>query len=795
MSTSTRSNSSSQPILVPQQHPASNDDEELRASLESIEILNEFSKFTRRKCSVRNTTCNNSGRPSTVVGTGSVSSASSSVTTTSGQQTQYNNEKKVISNSQEMLDPSSFMSYSSMSNSGTELESSTLSLSDLEGVEHVTVQEYSSSPTTGFMEDFLCSSTNGNYEFKNSCQCCGVWDSPVELRKESDTSQLGEYWWKEELFEMDVSLSTNLLISRMSSEELPPSPYLSSPGLSVPSLSPTNSSNLSPCLLTPSSPNLSTVPVNEHEHCLEAFYLNRLSNAIKVKLDSKPLGPEVVAFVLSNLLLENIIHSRLGEMKSTLVHIAARHNRVDILDWLKNSCCDEGCVHNNESTGTVEHSESCKQRSWALWTCPDVNGVTPLCYACSGCSSGSSHDSCVFLLMQLQQQDENNSFIHQLDRFGNGALVSAFKKKDFALCDLLMLFGASVEGNHGPFAESLLHSAVKEFEISKVEYIAKHAPKLLLKKNQREDTPLFCFLKDYRSTQARSATITSGDYHKQGLSPVRNMVNKTAPKEQRSMFINQLLIGGCEMFGKELFEKALIAKNQHGRNILSDAVVFGDNTAIKAILQYLTLLFDNESLEVKKLVENIAFARDRNGKNILHLTVEFATKRMNKFNREDCQSWLESLCFLLTWLEDFMTQYKKSPPECERLFCEKDLTGVTAYEYIEQFEMESIEDKRWRNAVEMMKTFEFKLIAYRNMQETRANLIASIDTQQIKKSKGLLSFFSVSHMSTSASDEQLLPRASSERLNSSTSPSTPTTPTKSFSTIMRKISSKSLVNK
>ncbi|KAG2389632.1 hypothetical protein C9374_014192 [Naegleria lovaniensis] len=152
-------------------------------------------------------------------------------------------------------------------------------------------------------------------------------------------------------------------------------------------------------------------------------------------------------------------------------------------------------------------------------------------------------------------------------------------------------------------------------------------------------------------------------------------------------------------------------------------------------------------------------------------------KRMNKFNREDYQSWLESFCFILTWLEDFTLSFRNcqksmslmNPPECDKLFHEKDFQGKSAIEYIE-FEISSnLEcDKRWLNALDLLKCFECKYVAARTMESihgitTHANVITTP-----KHKKGILSALFIS---SQLSDEHVHPKSMSSSRSSSRSSS------------------------
>ena len=689
-------------------------------------------------------------------------------------------------------------------------------------------------------------------------------------------------WWKFEIFHIHQSLSpavTNQTPGTTNSSSSIEDDNLNSPNLFTPSCSSPPISS-SPLFMSPSprggnsqssSPTIpSFMQVNENEHFLEALYLNRMSNAIQRKQkkltlslrrsnssttmnrefthheeeyssNDDSIGPQIVTFVLSELKLDELVHSKLASTRTLLMHLAARHNRLDILEFLKSCCCDEKCERqsclqstcnsyspqspqvmisdsNHESNSIqnqhshIQHSSSCLSRRIALWTSTDSNGCTPLFYACQGCSTCHAHDCCVFLLVQLQSlmQHANNLHngsivIHQADRFGNLPIAMAFKKRDWKMCDLLQLFGASLDANHGSFGESLLHTSVRDLDFSRVEYLSRHCQKSILKKNQKDENSLFACLKDYRVAQACSASSLA-EYHKQAFSPFRTLVNKSAPKEIRCQFIQQLLENGNELFGRETFEKALVMKNQHGRNFFSEAVAFGDVLAIKTILNYFTLQYlvnvssrhyEKSRENHRKLLDSLIFSKDRQGKNILHLSLEFAMKRMNKFNREDYQSWLESLCFILTWLEDFTLSFRNCqmsswtnmtcPPECDKLFHEKDCNGKSPMEYID-FEISSnLEcDKRWVNALDLLKCFEHKYVAARTLESihgitTHANVIMTP-----KHKKGILSSLFISSQMSEEDTVQPRKLSASSRSNSgsltlgSTNSSLTTNSTSSF---------------
>ena len=416
---------------------------------------------------------------------------------------------------------------------------------------------------------------------------------------------------------------------------------------------------------------------------------------------------------------------------SSLVHIAAKHNRVEILEWLKSCCCDQECNIENDS-----HSAMCISRQITLWNLKDYNGSTPLFCACQGCPTSTANEAGVFLMSQMQTLDPLSKYIHQTDNYGNSPLSLCMRKRDWKMCDLLILFGASIDGNTGAFGESLLHTSMRDLDMLRVEFIAKRAPKALLKKNQKEENALFSLVKDFRCNvnAGRSFILGSSDFstmstniaqtnctspespsptspYSETKSALRSAVNRAFPKEQRINFIRMILESGSSVFGREVFEKALSLKNQHGRNFLLESVACGDHIATKEIvnsLSILSLVAEECCSDPRKLMESIVFTNDRNSKNILHLSIEFATKRMNQHNREDYQTWLDSFYFLLSWLDENLAYGALFNRECTGLLSGKDSNGLFPHQYLEKEVSNNQSDIRWKNVLEIMKSYESK---------------------------------------------------------------------------------------
>ncbi|KAF0973400.1 hypothetical protein FDP41_008104 [Naegleria fowleri] len=334
-------------------------------------------------------------------------------------------------------------------------------------------------------------------------------------------------------------------------------------------------------------------------------------------------GPQVVEYVTNQLIFPQCLNC-------SLVHLAARYNKVDILHWLQSCCCDEKCSHHhlnnsnslsllsslqnssqeeshlNDARCQSQHSKECLLRQEHLWSLHDLNNATPLFYACLGsktsdlsnvnCSDHSlnaldpaqtnqnssglqnmdmaiaDHESVVFLLSQPIVKEKQLNY--HLDSHGNQPIVIALRKRDYALCDLLILFGATLNVTVGlgiGISESLLHFAMRERDLKLVRYIGSQSQKTILKRNQRDENALFACLRDFRSNQHNSS----------------GRVNSNL--SMHAEFFKEILQQGPSIFGNEHFHKALLLKNSFGRNLLHEAIVLNDLECMKALCHYLVL--------------------------------------------------------------------------------------------------------------------------------------------------------------------------------------------------------------
>ncbi|KAG2379147.1 hypothetical protein C9374_007785 [Naegleria lovaniensis] len=326
-------------------------------------------------------------------------------------------------------------------------------------------------------------------------------------------------------------------------------------------------------------------------------------------------GPQVVEYVTNHLTFPQCHNC-------SLVHLAARYNKVDILNLLQSCCCDQTCSSPNTSNSLLSsfqnssqesfdaanhhhhHSKECLHRQEHLWSLHDSNNSTPLFYAClasktselsnvspsvepsfmdpaqSNYSPGmynadvanADHECVVFLLSQQAVKEKQLNY--HLDSHGNLPIVIALRRKDYVLSDLLILFGAKLSVTVGlgiGVSESLLHFAMRERDLKLVRYIGTQCQKTILKRNQRDENALFACLRDFRSNQHNSS----------------GRVNSNL--SMHAEFLKQVLTSGPSIFGNDNFHKALLTKNSFGRNLLHESIVLNDLECMKAICHYLVV--------------------------------------------------------------------------------------------------------------------------------------------------------------------------------------------------------------
>jgi len=377
---------------------------------------------------------------------------------------------------------------------------------------------------------------------------------------------------------------------------------------------------------------------------------------------SRFIGPHVIDFV------SELTFSEYNNC--SLVHLAARYNHIEILYWLTECCCDEGCIKSPKGntpptppSENISHSKRCMSRQKKLWFMQDGQGLTPLFYCVAPSADVEhAHDSCVFLCSQPDVQERQINY--SPDQHGNLPIVIALRRGDFALCDILQLFGAKLDVTVGVgvLGESLLHGALRDQNMDMTEYLCKHLTRLVLKRNQKEENALFACLRDFRSGNTPSSNSSSNLLE---LSVVRRKENCNTEKRRSSteslptrkgskhcQFLKEILTKGTTLFGVETFEKALSMKNSFGNNLLMQAVVYNDVDSFKTICRFL-FEYCNKSVnraEKAKLLSLIAFDRNKDGKNILHLSIEFCTRLMNK-NAEEFIAWFNGFEWLFVWLE------------------------------------------------------------------------------------------------------------------------------------------------
>ncbi|EFC41091.1 hypothetical protein NAEGRDRAFT_58906 [Naegleria gruberi] len=341
-----------------------------------------------------------------------------------------------------------------------------------------------------------------------------------------------------------------------------------------------------------------------------------------------------------------------------LVHIAAKSNQVDILQWLLTG---EVAHHIDAQQSPFEESnftESSSPRSPLvnqLLLATDNHDATPIFYACQS----GAQDACVYLCSFKCVQDQLNT---QHDKYGYLPLYIALKRKDYDLCDLLQLFGAKVDVLVGN-SETLLHYAVREKDIQMVEYLAKIKPNLLLRKNQREENPLFSLLSDSRGGRRRkkrtdtisdlefadstdkfmlgslvsdnesylNGSVSSGGSFSVGslgnsnYSSQQNVNANNEIVEEEKMFFATFLFKGTLIFGVDTFEKSFLQKNSFGRNIIMECVVLNDMKAFSTLSQFLKDYCATTGTD--RFVNLLVTETDQQQRNLIHLAIEGCAKQ------------------------------------------------------------------------------------------------------------------------------------------------------------------------
>jgi len=326
------------------------------------------------------------------------------------------------------------------------------------------------------------------------------------------------------------------------------------------------------------------------------------------------------------------------------LHLAAKHNQLEVLQYLMGTCCDDNCA-------TDKHSFDCQRKMNALLSSVDKQNATPLFYAIQS----GGHNACGYICSFKSVQESLN--IHS-DRYGFLPLHLAFKRKDWELCETLQLFGAKLDTTVGigvGLGESVLHVAVRDKSMDSVEYLAKTKPGLLLKKNQQEENALFSCLTDFRGMRTKKIV---------------------------SSFLSTLLPRGGSLFEIDAFERAIMQKNAHGRNILMEAIAKNDMSSLFAILEYLS----NEKSKTKnRIIPILINEHDSQQKNIIHLCVQsvFSTGMAFDSDTEEASiDWMNALY----WIYDFIENCGSvKVSQMAKLFTEKDKYNHTPAESCSQF--------------------------------------------------------------------------------------------------------------
>ncbi|KAG2379156.1 hypothetical protein C9374_007794 [Naegleria lovaniensis] len=283
----------------------------------------------------------------------------------------------------------------------------------------------------------------------------------------------------------------------------------------------------------------------------------------------------------------NVLSSRVLFVKDrqqfSLVHLACDTNRVNLLEWIQLYSSDNLRNDNSVNSNTVNRNvNNTMDQNCLLWSVKDSNGLEPLFYAVN---SGAK-DCVAFLCSQKSVREEQLNL--RRDCFGNLPIVSAFKRRDYEMCDLLQLFGAQIDLSGGltfgmGVQESLMHYAMRKKDIQAVRYLALHSSKTILKKNHRGEIPLFHCLKDkrgmFRDSEEEVTTTNFGG--KGGCDGCA----VTVPSHV--YFLSTILEEGKTLFGQEQFHKALLSKNGFGRNILMESIVMNDLEVTRVICNFL----------------------------------------------------------------------------------------------------------------------------------------------------------------------------------------------------------------
>ena len=338
--------------------------------------------------------------------------------------------------------------------------------------------------------------------------------------------------------------------------------------------------------------------------------------------------------------------------------------------------------HNSSSSPShqAHHSNSCLNRQRELWSIVDNQSSSPLMYAVHS----GSHDASVFLCSQPTVQNQLN---FTRDKFGNLPIVLALKKRDFELCDILQLFGAKIDTIGGvQLGESLLHSALRERDVTTAEYLIRKNPKIILKKNQRDEIPLFRCLTDNRPTSVNKLITISlpGDSQKSpSLRSNRVSIRETHKVGEHSLALSQFLQKSTEWIDIELIEKSISSKNSFGRNLLLEAVAINDVDSTKVICEFISQnysSFETQSNSKRvKSYEDIILDTDKiYFMNIIQTAVSSSLQVIQN-RREEFLYVFAGLKWLIDWLDSMFNQ-PFSTISLHGMLAFKDSRGLTAFD-------------------------------------------------------------------------------------------------------------------
>ncbi|KAL9642938.1 hypothetical protein ABK040_010631 [Willaertia magna] len=434
--------------------------------------------------------------------------------------------------------------------------------------------------------------------------------------------------------------------------------------------------------------------LNELYDCCKNHSLNRFQDILVDIINQYEENMFIIKYpfiYIGNKLIQLIGNSKLhfkNENNCTLVHLAAKFENIEILEWFLQNCCDENCTLQN-------HSTNCQNCQNYLWNLKDCHRQTPLFYACQSTSENNNNcwentkiykncDSLIFLLSQ--PIIKNTQLNNYEDKFGHLPIYYIIKRKDLQKLEILNLFGGQLDLLIGINRESILHLSLREFDFEMFCKILNYAPKLIIKKNQRNENCLFSLLIDFRISQVdiENGTVFNNNNERHYNN---NKINRQQQikdgifcgnylRMERLDLLEKILENGFKIVGKELFCKCLLQKNGFGRNLLLESIALNDWEATRIICCF---LLEN----CKGIVKKIVMECDRNGNYFLNLAIENILNRLEilkNFKHLLIQQDLQCINWLLDWLEtckDISILY---------FFEVKDKNHLTIFDKIKSFD-------------------------------------------------------------------------------------------------------------